>query len=233
MSTAYLGQPFDIHTGGIDLAFPHHENEIAQSREANGKPLANFFVHGEHLLIDGQKMAKSAKNFYTVDDIIRHGFEPLAFRMLVLQAHYRSQLNFSWESLAAAQTNLKGLRAWADQQFQHSVKTLSTEQITTAKKAIIGSLNEDLESPAALAVVNGLTDKGAPTKQLLDYLDSLLGLNLSDRQNINKEETSLIEQREVARQSQDWPEADRIRAELLEQRIEINDTNAGPVWARI
>src|SRR5205807_865800 len=95
MSTKYLGQPFDLHTGGIDLIFPHHENEIAQSQAAAGQPLARFFVHNEHLLIDRAKMSKSLHNFYTLADIIKRGFDPLAFRLLMLSAHYRTQQNFT------------------------------------------------------------------------------------------------------------------------------------------
>lgn len=115
MSRKGLGQPFDIHTGGVDLIFPHHENEIAQSTAGEDDPvMAQFFAHNDHILVDGKKMAKSAGNFHTLQDITDKGYDPLAFRLLVLQAHYRSQVNFTWESLDAAQNRLKALRAMAD-----------------------------------------------------------------------------------------------------------------------
>ncbi len=102
MSVGNLGQPFDIHTGGIDLIFPHHENEIAQSTASESDPAyARFFVHSEHLLVDGKKMSKSLNNFYTIKDITDKGYHPLAFRLMVLQSHYRSQSNFTWENLEA------------------------------------------------------------------------------------------------------------------------------------
>ncbi len=114
MSIKYLGQPFDLHTGGVDLKFPHHENEIAQATGATGHMLATHFLHIEHLLVDGAKMSKRFKNFYTISDIEKKGFHPLAFRVLTLQAHYGRQLNFTWSSLRSAQTFLQKLYGFAD-----------------------------------------------------------------------------------------------------------------------
>ena len=109
MSMKYLGASFDIHAGGVDLLFPHHENEIAQSESATGKKFARYFIEGEHLLVNNKKMAKSAGNFFTLRDLEKRGLNPLVFRYLMLSAHYRSQLNFTWKSLEAAQNSLERL----------------------------------------------------------------------------------------------------------------------------
>ena len=114
MSIKYLGPTFDIHAGAVDLIFPHHENEIAQSEGASGKKFVNYFIEGEHLLVDGKKMSKSLGNIFNLRDVESKGFDPLAFRYLTLTAHYRSKLNFTWKSLKAAQNALKPLKSsWA------------------------------------------------------------------------------------------------------------------------
>lgn len=241
MSVKYLGQPFDIHTGGVDLIFPHHENEIAQSRSANNKPLANYFVHSEHLLVDGHKMSKSLKNFYAIDDILAKGIEPLAFRLLVLQAHYRHQLNFTWEALNGAQSFLNRLQAWADLQFQPNLGHKKDAGALYAKALvdIRKVLNDDLNTGQALAVLSRLTSAAEqagvdPKKQtpFLKQIDQLLGLGLSGRKDITDEDKSLIIAREEARKRGDWEKADNLRIKLLDQSIEINDTPHGPAWFR-
>lgn len=233
MSVKYLGQPFDIHTGGIDLAFPHHENEIAQSRAATGgKSLANYFVHGEHLLVDGHKMSKSLKNYFTLKDLEERGYDPLAFRLLVLQSHYRGQTNFTWESLSAAQANLRSLQAWADQSHQ-DVGKITSAQIDKFKQTALDALADDLGSPEALAALNQLTGQGAPSNELLKFVDKLLGLNLAARQDITTQQKELIKRREDARQKSDWEKSDKLRDELKEQGIELNDTLDRTIWARL
>ncbi|MGC1176866.1 MAG: cysteine--tRNA ligase, partial [Candidatus Saccharimonadales bacterium] len=160
MSAAGLGQPFDIHTGGIDLIFPHHENEIAQSTAGKDEPLyAKVFVHNEHLLVNGQKMSKSLNNFYTLKDIIAKGFDPLAFRLLVLQSHYRHQAHFSWENLEAAQNRLRDLRAFADLKHQAAAETTVIDEIQsqTYEGFISGQSREfsdDLNTPGALSFLS-------------------------------------------------------------------------------
>ena len=118
MSEKLLGVPFDIHTGGIDLKFPHHENEIAQTRGSGSKGLSNYFFHNNHLLVDGAKMSKSLGNFYTLRDIETRGIDPQAFRLLVLESHYRTESNFSWEILEAAKNRLKNWLSVADRMYQ-------------------------------------------------------------------------------------------------------------------
>ncbi|MBI2009028.1 cysteine--tRNA ligase [Candidatus Saccharibacteria bacterium] len=241
MSVKYLGQPFDIHTGGVDLIFPHHENEIAQSRAAINKPLANYFVHSEHLLVDGHKMSKTRANFYTLDNILTKGFDPLAFRVLTLQAHYRSQLNFTWESLDAAQSFLKRLQAWADLKFQPALghKSNAGHNYDTVFKKLVRALSEDLNTAEALAEISKLVtqaeSEGVVIEKLqpmLKKLDQALGLGLANRKDVSPQIKKLIFRREQARKNQNWSEADHLRDELANQGIDINDTPHGPVWSR-
>lgn len=234
MSTKHLGQPLDIHTGGIDLIFPHHENEIAQSQAATGKKLAHHFTHGGHLLVNGHKMSKSLNNFYTLDDIIKKSHNPLALRLLYLQAHYRSQMNFTWQSLKAAQQNLSNLYAFADLVYQTNKRPpITTNESEQFKSKVEKVLSDDLNMPQALSLINGLIDSVGPTQELLDYLEKLLGLELTNRPDISGEQKSLINEREKARQNSDWKKADELRAKLIEQDIEIKDTPHGPVWQHI
>lgn len=241
MSVEYLGQPFDIHTGGIDLIFPHHENEIAQNRAASGQSLANYFIHGEHLLVDGRKMSKSLGNFYTLGDVTAKGFDPIAFRLLVLQAHYRSQLNFTWESLDAAQNFLMRLRAWADLRFQPNAKTKEPDQdsyelvIAKIKDALFNDLNTSqalglLSDSVSNSETNGIDSSSFPG--FLQTVDHLLGLGLLKREDIDSEAKALIDMRKKAREAKDWGLSDELRSKLAERGIEINDTPGGPIWTR-
>ena len=242
MSQKFLAtDTLDIHAGGRDLIFPHHENEIAQSSSAGGQPLAKYFLHGEHLLVDDHKMSKSLKNFYTIDDILSKGFDPLAFRLLVLQAHYRHQLNFTWRSLEAAQAFLQRLQTWADLKFQpklghkKDVGMNYTKILTSIKQ----SLSDDLNSGQGLAILSGLVNRaeqeGVDTDKLqllLEQLDELLGLDLAQRSDISNSVKDLISARETARKKSDWARADELRKKLSTEGIELNDTPHGPVWTR-
>lgn len=159
MSMKYLGSPFDIHAGGVDLIFPHHENEIAQSEGATGRPFVRFFIEGEHLLVEGQKMSKSLGNVYTLRDIEKRGFNPLAFRYLALTAHYRSKLNFTWESLAAAQNSLERLYDFIRNLREGPSTSAGTKPDTvrawskTYLKKFEEAISNDLDTPKALAVM--------------------------------------------------------------------------------
>jgi len=229
---AVLGEPIDIHTGGVDHIGTHHTNEIAQTEAAFDKSLADLWLHNNHMMVDGQKISKSLRNGYTIDDLAKKGFSATDFKLLVLQSHYRSQMNFKWEALEAAQANLADLHAWADQTYQPGVNALSSEQEEALIKIVKGSLAEDLNTTVALASVNGITLKGRPSRPLLRQLDELLGLGLSERQDITSEQKQVIEQREQARRAGNWPQADELRQSLKRQGLEINDTDAGPVWSR-
>ncbi len=243
MSKAIVGQPFDIHTGGIDLIFPHHENEIAQSTAGQKDAImAKFFYHNEHLLIDGKKMSKSINNFYTIEDLRRKGINPLAFRLLVLQSHYRHQANFSWTNLDAANNRLNGYQAMADLRFQATPSTESINLIAPLQ-AIVEALQDDVNTPRALEELSNLQSLVAsnlvPANQLdefnevLSTLDELFGLGLTDSKDINQAEKDLISERQSARSLSDWSKSDSLRDDLLKLNIEVRDTPAGQIWSRI
>lgn len=245
MSQQNLSQPFDIHTGGVDLIFPHHENEIAQSTALTDNPvMATVFAHNDHILIDGKKMSKSAQNFFTLQDITAKGFDPLAFRMLVLQAHYRSQVNFTWESLAAAQNRLHGLYAMADLQWQATPDGAGAPiAFNEYAASITNDLTlHDLDTPQALADLSAYTQRITGTlvshaqladfKHFLAFLDQAFGFALSTRPDITGEQKQLITGREAARAAKDWAKSDELRDQLLAQGVTIRDTAYGPIWYR-
>jgi cysteinyl-tRNA synthetase len=249
MSRSSLGQPFDIHTGGIDLIFPHHENEIAQSTATGESAVyANVFAHNEHLLVDDQKMSKSLNNFYTLSDISDKGFSPLAFRLLVLQAHYRNQAHFSWDNLQAAQNRLNGYYAFAVLRSQTvppnaSNSTLQPDELEASKLRLQAAMEDDLKSPAALtelsviaeqAVLRNVDHDGREALvSYLEYADTLLGLNLSNQSDISDAQKTLIIDREAARGSSDWAMSDSLRDQLAEQGIGLRDTDYGAIWFRL
>jgi len=230
---ATLGEPIDIHTGGVDHIGTHHTNEMAQTEAAYGVKLANYWLHNEHLLVDGQKMSKSKSNFFTLKDITEKGYDPLALRLLYLQSHYRTQTNFTWDALDAAAQNLTGLRAWADLRWQpHKLPVVDAAQSTRLLSEIKAGLQDDLNSARGLAQLNEFTDKIAPDFELLKELDKHFGLGLASSQDIEGEQKALIGEREEARKAGDWTRSDEIRAQLREQGIEINDTEHGSIWYR-
>lgn len=239
---ATLGDPIDIHTGGVDHVGTHHTNEIAQTEGAFGNSLATIWVHNEHLLVDGAKMSKSKGNFYTLRDLVARGYHPLAFRLLMLQAHYRSQLNFSLDSLAAAQNTLVNLYAWADLKHQTNLAEvrLPESNITDFLARVTTTLTNDLATTEALSELFQYTTSLAPGMtlsveefdELTTRLDALLGLNLSDRPDITPAQKALIEQRETARASKDWTAADKLRTQLAKHHLEVSDTPNGPRWRR-
>jgi len=245
MSKLGLGQPFDIHTGGIDLAFPHHENEIAQSTAGQSDPTyATMFVHNEHILVDGKKMSKSLQNFYTLDDLVEKGVEPLAFRLLVLQSHYRKPTNFSLENAQAAHNRLQHWRNIAALRHQTHEGVDSSEHMDPSPAAI-GAIKEaladDLNTPEALRVIDetfsyieshSLDSVNHHTLvELLEAIDELLGLRLLESTpDITDEQKQLIIERERARDEKDWTTSDKLRDKLQKDSIVIRDTQAGTVW---
>ena len=246
MSESALGLPFDIHTGGVDLIFPHHENEIAQSTAANGNTMANFFVHNNHLLVDGRKMAKSANNFYTLDDIIKKGYDPIAFRLLVLQSHYRNEINFTWKSMDSAQNKLNKMQNLADLRFQIKPDVVGPfTDFDEFQKMTLDDLRFNLNTPEALAgidqiasdnaeIVSNLNEKSF--EDFLDFVSRAFGLYLLSSEDIDKKLQDLIDNRESAKSkakmSKDWSQSDKLRDELAKQGIGINDTEDGPIWYR-
>lgn len=243
MSRQELGQPFDIHTGGIDLIFPHHENEIAQSTALESDPvMARFFAHNDHILVDGKKMSKSAQNFYTLEDVTAKGYDPLAFRIKILQSHYRNSVNFTWESLDAAQNLLTNLRAWADLKHQPHADQHNQvgETYGPALKKIQTAINDDLNTSVALSefatLANQAESQGVDREKLqnmLNIADRLFGLQLANRPTINDTQKHLVAERQAARDAKDWAKSDEIRDQLKEQGIVVRDTANGPIWSRM
>ncbi len=234
MSVNSLGQPFDIHTGGIDLIFPHHENEIAQSTAGKGDVYASFFVHNEHLLVEGKKMSKSLNNFYTLQDIRQRGYSPLAFRLMMLQSHYRNQSNFTWDNLEAAQNRLQNWRAMFNRRWQSNILDDGQPDITPE---LLETLQDDLATPQAVARIDAYFDsiesaQAMPNRDTLLTIRDTLGLDLLD-DDITDEQKQLIAKREKARTSKDWALSDKLRDTLLLQGVGISDTSKGQVWRRL
>ncbi|MCX7918726.1 MAG: cysteine--tRNA ligase [bacterium] len=234
MSMKYLGETFDIHTGGTDHIPIHHENEIAQSEAATGKPFVRYWLHGEFLLVDGGKMSKSKQNFYQLKDLAAKGFEPLAFRYFCLTGHYRSPLNFTWESLAAAQRGLDNLRADL-LRLQKLPSSDNIELENKIKQLFLDTITDDLNMPNALAVVWEAVYalKGDALRRVLLEFDRVLGLHLAEVKEqeviIPPEIEALKEQRVVARKAKDWKTADALRQKAFELGFVFEDTPSGTI----
>lgn len=229
MSQEYLGDTFDIHAGGIDLLFPHHENEIAQAEAKTGQRFVNYFIHGEHILVDNQKMSKSLNNFFKLSDLTERGFDPLALRYLYLTGHYREKMNFTFESLQAAQNALNNLRS--------EVRNWSKdgEVVDEYKQKFLEALNNDLNTPQALAVMWEMSksdlspaDKGAT----ILWMDSVLGLDLDkyvgEQIEIPEVVWGLVHEREEARKNKNFEKSDQLRDQISELGFEVLDTAQGP-----
>jgi cysteinyl-tRNA synthetase len=237
MSMKYLGQRFDIHTGGIDLKFPHHEGEIAQSEGVTGQRVVSIWLHGEFLTLADAKMAKSAGNVIRVSELPEKGFEPLAFRYLALTAHYRSKLDFTEEAMHAATSGLRRLRrAAADAAFEGADVDLHREPMGAYRARFVGAISDDLGLPAALAIAQtaASADDLQPSQKralLLDF-DRVLGLDLAAPPDepiteLPEGAASLLEQRAAARAERDFATSDRLRDELAAMGVEVRDTPNG------
>ncbi len=233
MSTALLGERFDIHTGGVDNVFPHHEAEIAQSEGAFGHRVVCHWMHGGHLNLAGTRMAKSAGNFFRITELEEQGFDPLAFRYLVLQARYRTSLNFSPEGLAGADHALRQLRGRVAEWREGPAGPCG--DFADRFRAVIG---DDLDLPGAMALVSGLVRSdlapGAKAEMLLDW-DRVLGLDLgrggqSEPPPLPPGAAELLEQRARAREARDFATSDRLRAELAGLGVRVIDTRESQQW---
>ncbi len=242
MSQKILGVPFDIHTGGIDLKFPHHENEIAQTVSAGAPKLANYFFHNAHILIDGRKMSKSLGNIYTLRDLETKGFDPNTFRMLVLESHYSSESNFTWEIMLAAQNRLKNWQATADLIWQTPSLSDVNSHMEIAKNDILVALRDDLNTPSALEVVDKTIDyiKNQPKDEIgsnhiesfFKYIEEILGLKLIGK-DIDDSLKALISKRNIARKDKNWKVSDSLRDELLKKDVGLNDETDNTIWYRV
>jgi cysteinyl-tRNA synthetase len=229
MSMKYLGKSFDIHAGAVDLIFPHHENEIAQSEGATEKPFVKYWLHAEHLMVDGAKMAKSANNFFTLTDLKAKGFSPLVYRFFTLGAHYRSKINCTDESLQAAASALDRLyetvRVW----------NKPNKPSTTYLKQFGERVNDDLDMPGALAVVWQLVKdekitSAAKSATLLRF-DEVLGLDLkkyiAKPIKVPTKVLQLVKAREAARAEKNWKQSDELRDQIKKAGFDVLDTPAG------
>ena len=249
MAMEYLGETFDIHTGGVDLQFPHHENEIAQSESATGKPFARFWVHAEHLLVDGQKMAKSLGNFHTLRDLTQRGYSPDAIRYLLVSTPHRKQLNFTFDGLRGAATAIERLRNFSRRLEEIPGGSDSPEcsvACTRARRQFTAALDDDLNTAGALGAVfeyvrsaNSAMDRGGfgpgnarQALGLLDTFDAIFDvLRPAEVPRVPAEEVEdLIRERAAARKAREFARADAIRDGLARRGVALRDTPRGTQW---
>jgi len=247
----YLGESFDIHTGGVDNIFPHHENEIAQSEAATGKPFVRYWLHCQHLIVEGEKMSKSKGNFFLLRDLLAEGVDPMAIRYLLLSVHYRQVLNFTRAGLDAATASLRRLK-----DFLLAVNTAAYREQTSgrvsalvdrARAQFIEALDADLNSSAALAAVfelvrdaniaireEGLA-RGEAEKigAFMADFHSVFGVLAAEQAITDEDVLRLIEERRQARLRRDWKQADEIRQTLLQKGIILEDTPTGTRHKRV
>ncbi|MFH1011336.1 MAG: cysteine--tRNA ligase [bacterium] len=250
MSQKYLGETFDIHGGGVDLIFPHHQNEIAQAEGATGKPFVRYWLHSEFLLVDGQKMSKSLGNFYTLRDVLERGYRPMEVRYVLLGTHYRQQLNFTFDGLAAARGALERLRDFAVNVRLADGKAVGKaldEIIEQREGEFVTALDDDLNiAPALGAVFNFVRDvsrlisenrlakedSGKVLSKLSDWNKVLGFMDLEEEVLTDDEVIRQIERRREARERKDWAKADEIRGELERKGILLEDRATGTIWKR-
>ena len=253
MGIEILGDRVDIHTGGVDLVFPHHENELAQSEGALGHSWVSTWVHGEFLMVEGEKMSKSLGNFYTLRDLVEKGFNPITFRYAIQSNHYRKLINFSFEGLKAADNSLKRIRAFRRRMEEDVAGTWeepneSIPRLEKARTDFWDAMGDDLNTPEALAAIftlitdlNAQDDRIALTREerdevlgFLDETDSIFAAWPREQGTLDTEIESLIEQRSAAKIAKNWAESDRLRDQLKAMGIILEDRKDGSVgWRRL
>ncbi|MEO6326925.1 MAG: cysteine--tRNA ligase [Thermoanaerobaculia bacterium] len=258
MSMKYLGETIDIHTGAVDNVFPHHENEIAQSEGGTGKPFVRYWLHAEHLIVDGEKMSKSKGNFYTLPDLEERGISPRALRYLFLSVPYRQKLNFTFEGLSGAVSSLERLesldRRLSETVAQEAADALSSpstpafdERLARARAEFRAGLEDDLNTAAALAALftwvrelnldlearRVLPKEAAQARLFLREFDGVFGvLPAVEREVLDADVQAKVDARQQARARRDWAAADTVRDELLALGIALEDTPQGVRWKR-
>lgn len=242
MSMQYLGEQLDIHTGGEDLVFPHHEGEIAQSEGATGKPFARYWMHGAHLLAEGRKMARSVGNVLRLTDLRAEGIEPLAFRLLCLGIYYRGHMNVTWDSLKAAQGSLERLRRYAAEWNTDQVTVEIPNRLLLDYRNRFNTLiNDDLSFPQVIPLIWEMAKSDLPAAAkslLLLEWDSVLGLKLGEGVSVpppadlTPDQQALLDRRAAARTAKDWAESDRLRLELASLGVIVKDSKDGQTWSR-
>ena len=250
MSMKYLGEHFDIHAGGIDLVFPHHENEIAQSEASTGKKFVNYWIHNEHLLVDGHKMSKSLGNFYTLRDLLNKRHNPMAIRYLLLSANYRIQLNFTEEALKASENAVARLNDFMVKlgELKHdSCYSFIEQKMAEVKSGFEEAMDDDLNISAALAHVFDfikhintlIMEKQIGKKNseeiinLMREFNKVLGVLKEREEELSPELRKLIDERESARKTGNFKKADEIRLMLKDKGIVLEDTREGNRWKKV
>jgi cysteinyl-tRNA synthetase len=251
MSMKYLGESFDIHAGGIDLVFPHHENEIAQSEGATGKPFVRYWIHFEHLKVEGETMSKSKGNYYTFRDITAKGYSAAAIRYFLLSVPYNKQLNFTFDALAGAEKTVASLRDFRARLSEAKTEPGSNDALHEAAQRTLrefeAGMDDDLNTSVALAVVHNLSrevntalarkqvkaDNQRELLEVIDRIDTVLNIfGEGQREMLDSEVQALIDQRQEARRRRDFGRADEIRRELADRGIILEDTKDGVRWKR-
>ncbi len=251
MSMKYLDETFDLHAGGIDLVFPHHENEIAQSEGATGKEFVRYWLHFEHLKVEGETMSKSKGNYYTFRDIAAKGYSPAAIRYFLLSVPYNKQINFTFDALAGAEKTVSGLQDFRARLTEALTEPGSNETIHDATVRALSDfeagMDDDLNTSVALAVIHNLTrtvntalarkqlreDNKQELLDLIERFDSVLNIfGNNQREMLDSEVQALIDERQEARRRRDFPRSDEIRVELGERGIILEDTKDGVRWKR-
>lgn len=250
MSMKYLGETLDIHAGGVDLIFPHHENEIAQSEAVTGKEFARYWLHAAHLVVDGQKMSKSKGNFFTLRDIQDKGFDARALRFALFTTHYRKPLNFTLDGLRAAESALERLDDFILNQKNNKNTVVPDPEMKAfleeRKNRFEQSMDEDINIAEAMGSVfeivkyfnERLNEVSLEiSRSILDFfrkIDQVLGfLNMDEEDSLSPEDQGLLDQRAQARKDKDWIKSDEIRDLLLERGVEVRDSAQGQVWKRV
>jgi len=230
MSLKFLHGHINVHVGGIDLRFPHHENERAQSNSITGTESVDLWVHGEHLLFEGRKMSKSAGNVVLLGDVIAKGFDPLALRLCFLENRYRSQMDLSWQSISAAHDTIK--------RWRNKIAAWGASENVKNDPSVLTSLENDLDTPRVITYLrsiekdNALSD--AQKANAFLFADQVLGLQLSRRQEVQEltsELKDLLAQRESARSAKNWALSDDLRLQLENAGLEISDSASGQSWS--
>lgn len=230
MSLKFLHGHVNVHVGGIDLRFPHHENERAQSNSITGVESVDLWVHGEHLLFEGRKMSKSAGNVVLLDDVITKGFDPLSLRLCFLENRYRSQMDLSWQSISAAHETIKRWRS--------KISGWGVLENTSADSTVLEFLENDLDTPRVITYLRALEkDASARDQQKANvfiYADRVLGLDLTRAPEVRElpsDLKNLLEERAAARTEKNWARSDELRATLENAGLEISDSASGQSWS--
>ena len=245
IAAKYLGKTIDIHAGGIDHLPVHHTNEIAQSEAATGQPLANYWMHTNHILTENEKISKSLGNTITLEDIEAKGYSSDDLRLLVLESHYRTQSRFSWGNLTAAKNSLKNIRndiGWIYQIEASGHQPLDSlpSELDGVKQAILSALQDDLNTPKALSILyeylagfvqSNVSQSDLPeVKAFADFIEGVFGIKILVVEKLTEAQQALIEQRNSAREAKDWAKSDDLRDQLADQGIGLRDSNNVTLW---